>query len=781
MFSFFKAAQYYYAIILFSLFLLLTSALYFLWFYTPVDINRTVAIVEASQQVDHLKNTPQLHHIKRLANTDQVRESLREFRHWNEQVTNIQRIAGVQNFQRLNNDKTLTRQNMEQLVGLPEASNIIAVLSRKVNDFEAFVIRNNWRTLTRISGRVKARLEYSPNQRDIFYGLNSLTRLHQEVTADLERMQSVTENSVLSQDNKNRILARISEMSPELDMIYRYVEHLENLNAQLDSTTESFALWSSAASPELTSMLERIEKSGQYTFFAVFVLALFSFTSFIAGIFIYKSTYKKTKRKVEEISIQILRDGLIPLNNSLPNQFSKEFYYELEKYREYIHKRMSFGSVFQEAMPFSTIMLDNNLNIAWANALFYKIWGLKETGPKEDPLSWDYLQQFTNLGEDDPVLMALNEGIAGIYQIQIKNYEDSEGLPYEMYVSPVDYAGQSRIMIFFYPLRSLEESISHQVRSIVGPVGRTLDILACEEDLVGEEALRLKKDFEIAGIEHLYEKFCSYNEVVKSQKERLSHQVNDLCHQLESKESLIVDANQLSMMQRDLLNSAVNEFEKTRDMIILNGQARDELYDCYKENFSQAQDLALNYQALADNCLALKDSFEQSYKTYEKLSSVTKLVKEKKESLIAQKTHLSQTLEKMMVSRKREGQSTSSMNSSEIKSELRQFDQKAEELVKVITSMDIVISHLEMMMEDVKTPDLDFVISKQQEFLNFIESEKFQQIRQESICHESDERIVKVLKDFYQVFMSLKRSFNYDERSSREYLQQEKGIFEQNA
>ena len=39
---------------------------------------------------------------------------------------------------------------------------------------------------------------------------------------------------------------------------------------------------------------------------------------------------------------------------------------------------------------------------------------------EEDALSWDYVLRFTDLGDNDPLIEALQNDLAGIYQIRAK-------------------------------------------------------------------------------------------------------------------------------------------------------------------------------------------------------------------------------------------------------------------------------------------------------------------------------------------------------------------------
>ena len=145
----------------------------------------------------------------------------------------------------------------------------------------------------------------------------------------------------------------------------------------------------------------------------------------------------------------------------------------------YFEKRMSFGSIFQEALPLSAILLDKNLKVIWANNQFCDDWCISEEEIKKDYMSWDFLNKLTNIGNDDPVLEALKYNVAGIYQVKIKANDEAEVRPFEMFVSPTSYQGETRVMLFFYDLTNLEQTIQEQAKGILNPVKSSLEPPLC--------------------------------------------------------------------------------------------------------------------------------------------------------------------------------------------------------------------------------------------------------------------------------------------------------------
>ena len=98
------------------------------------------------------------------------------------------------------------------------------IFDRKVRNFRTFVKTNNWRTLTRMSGRIVARLSaVRLNKVDSF--ANAVKVTGQELTV----MRNVTESSVLSRQDKSRILIKLNSLNTEIKLFKKYLSRHQKL------------------------------------------------------------------------------------------------------------------------------------------------------------------------------------------------------------------------------------------------------------------------------------------------------------------------------------------------------------------------------------------------------------------------------------------------------------------------------------------------------------------------------------------------------------------------
>ena len=81
----------------------------------------------------------------------------------------------------------------------------------------------------------------------------------------------------------------------------------------------------------------------------VFLLLAFGL---FAGILLTKREDRERKSRIEDFTIDVIKDGIIPIKTRDIHGMSRQFYEDLEKYREYVHRRMSFGASLEIVFRF---------------------------------------------------------------------------------------------------------------------------------------------------------------------------------------------------------------------------------------------------------------------------------------------------------------------------------------------------------------------------------------------------------------------------------------------
>lgn len=748
-----RSLQVYYVIVLSLAITAFGTGVKYFWDNGPFNVENLNAAFEASLHFDELKNKKSIQEVRSLVGQDRSRDAILRLNTLEKRAKTLNTFNKVDSYKNFSESLGQVKNNLNELISFPQMGSVIMVLANKISSFESFVVQNNWRTLTRISRRMKARISGRAMQTPRFYGRAKLKELLQVMERDIELIKKVTLGSVLSQGDKQNIIAKTKTFATEISMLSRYIRSLENFSGSYRTLDTRYKKWFEDVAPQITLTKIKMEKDTRTMAFALLGLGGFLFFALGGGILLFGRTRRKEREELESTVLKRIQDGIFPLENKLTDfGASEDFKREFERCREYYHKRVSFGTVFQEAVPFSSVLLDSNLNVSWANDLFYEHWNLTETHREGSSTSWDYLQQYTNLGEDDPVLMAHNQGIAGIYQIQVKNPKTSECLPYEMYVSPVEYSGQKRIMIFFYPLRSLEETMSNQTKAIVGPIRRTLEAFSCQS-FDDDTQEKLQKDYEVAGIGELFEKFKSFHVNTENVKSELMAEIQRLENAVNDQIKLIADLEALDNRMLSLSDESKTNFEKTKSALIYNIDLRYELEGLYNSTQNLCKSLLKEEKYLVDACHSSQNVIDENQKALSSVSKTKEEFKVLKESIDELRARLNQSLEQTVMFIKREGNDPKLESSiSKVRLEMKGVEQVLQNFNSVLRSLDVGLGKMSLISEQVSRPDFESMNKHFEEVKQKLEDSTFEFGRISRSGQKTDELVVESVKQLFEGF-----------------------------
>lgn len=730
------------------------------WKKGPANIENITMIFEASTNLDKLKNNDDIKYVKIQVGNDRSREAIKTLMRLERDVKKLEFLTEEsENDVSITSNLKDTRKALDQMITLPNLSSILNVLYSRVQSFEGFVVANNWRTLTRISRRMMAELKPVRLRKPGVLNESKIASLVRTVNRDLKMMEKVTSGSVLSTGDKELILARTSTLKTEIVMLENYLKSLRNFQKSFSVLESSYTGWLKAIEPEISLQLIKFENNSRMMLFGLGGLLLVLVFGSAAGFYVNRREDRERKSRVEDFVIDVIKDGIIPVSARNVKGMSKQFHEDLDKYREYVHRRMSFGAIFRDSLPFSSLILDSNLHVVWGNNEFFQAWGIEMEEGRESNVNWDFLSQFTNLGENDPVLAALKEGVSGIYQIQVSGREKKESLPYEMYVSPVEYAGQSRIVIFFYPLKSVEETLSHQMKSVVGPVTRTLESMS-NESYDEEFKERVRKDFEIAGISELYQRFNDYHEKIATARDGYLSEIERLENELYDQYKAIDDIKLTLGEGFRNFKKGQTSITEVRDQVVTQVELRTELVDCYKKTVECAKELFREEESLFETCIRLSDDLRENESAFDTMVQIKDRFKGLKEEVNDFKVNLIQSLEQSLVHQRVDGVDMRVEQSlSRLKSDIKGFDKILSEFNKASTQLDVSLSKVGLLLERAERPDLNVTKVNYVDRKETIEDEMFQMGRLSENGSKLDEETVKSLKEFFKDYLVLKDSF----------------------
>ncbi len=744
--------DYYFLNTALSLTLLGLSVLcYQMWGLGPTQSGRIHQIFEANFTLENLNDNSPLKLIKKEIQTDRSRMAIKNLEKLSLDIKSISQVLDSSQKVKLENSSRELTKSLGAVISLPHFAKIVKVLSIKIKRFHAFVIRNKWRTLTRVSSRMKFRINTAKTQQ------TGLAKFAKKVHQDIRFMEIVTEKSVLSSADKSIILARISSFKTEMKMIDQYVSRVNRALKSYRSYLNDYRSWMSYATPQIVLEKMSLQFRGRNLLFLMLGLIILTLSLIFIARLIHQKALKKNERETETLILKTINEGIVNEVFKLEEPFSAEFYDRIKKQRDYVHKRISFGALFQQGLPFSALLLDSNLSMIWANNLFYQNFKLDKFQNEESALSWDYFQRFTNLGEDDPVVNAIQQNMAGIYQVQVRLSSDSDVTPYEMYVSPIEYSGQKRLMIFFYPLRSLEQTLKDQNQSLMGPVMRSLEALSAGR-YTKEFRNKIASDFEIADIANVHERFLSVDEMFRLRQEGLLTEMTSIENALYDHYKYVDDIN--------IVNSEINKnigglklgLDSLKDQSIHNIEAltntQSLAYNIYKK--TKVIHKFLKDEIHRSN--SLSQNFTDMVSTMDSISMSRVDLKIKKGELENQRKALLRSLEQLMifVHGKEFNASEVKQALTVLKGEILNFDDDMQNWQKWVSKFDTYLSKGEQLIDgfhnmgDVLDPRLVDETMKNLENMSYGIGKVEADIKHsEDVLCKSYQKIQEGLREFY--------------------------------
>lgn len=563
----------------------------------------------------------------------------------------------------------------------------IAEFSKSLDEFKALVTKNNWKTLTKITERMTDRNKMVLNYKNFSFHFS----LHNK---DVESMLGVVNGANLAAGEKQLLNEKLNNLGQTTKNLltlyqnkYRYID-LTNL------ALVQFKKYWEKNRPILSSIfIERESSVHPLTY-------LFSLTSFFMLAFALALFYREKQSKVHSIAeqdqyISELFDKLIIKNDRSVLQkipaSRAEFKASLQQMSSYINKRMSYGHMFQETLPFPALYLDSNLQVRWFNKHFLEQWKLDDYITQRESINWELLSEFTNFNTMDAITEAMNNQLSGIYQIQVRPFGSDKTIPYQMYVSPYEMDKEKICLLFFYPLLSLEETIDMQTKSIVGPVGRSLQaILDDKFDLEFEK--NSKKEYEVGGIENLHALFSKLYHRDQQRIQRLLVELNEMEALANDRLHVIRLVNQsfqhsfdtLKILQKDFLslkNNCLSFIESSN----VTQKISNELYVEWKDvlsKFTQANRETKNLEDEVTRLISLQSTL-QTLKNHSK---------EARENINAHKLQLQRFIKALLTTFEKQGAKLHHFST--LENSLREI----QKIPDFFVSLDKFAQHIEVMM-----------------------------------------------------------------------------------
>jgi hypothetical protein len=599
--SSFKKFTYFYNFSLFFILSVTVIAVTTLWRNGILDSQKSENLHRLSFLVERLGAGQAVNEINALVVDEKIPLAISRAKMLEVDLEIVNSLSNSNSFAEIKNELQNTKNYFSKLTRYQSAAVITDVLVNKIGKFNDYTKQNSWKTLSSLSEKAKIITQAKVN-------IKAIPKKNEQLRSLIIQMEEVTSKSYLKIEEKAEISARLQSFNQEMNMLFEISSARNDLVTSLDKIQKQMPIWLQEISPQLTLKKMQLEKTGEsYLMASAFIVASILLL-FIGGIFYQRWASHKQNEETEASFEELINNYFLASNRLSDKAHSKKFHKFATQASEYIHKRVNFSGFFQESLPFASIMLDENLKVVWWNKQFTVDWNIEEEELAKNYVSWDYLAKMTNLAGSDPLIDAVKNQIAGIFQIQLKKNHTGESIPYEMYVSPVSIAGEKRVSLYFYSLSSFEDTISEQARSLIGPVDKALDYILDDENKIAENS-ELVQSFNISGTNSIFTKIknianqyqvekSAFNEMIKNQKRQ-----NEIL--LDAITLIEKNNNEMQEITRKQLNS-LKSFKEYLLRLFSNGHtyeaASEDLQVLTAKIGELNQDLLRNMESLYEIC-----------------------------------------------------------------------------------------------------------------------------------------------------------------------------------
>lgn len=742
-----RTLQYYYVLALVGGVSLFSYGTYHYWKQGPLNVEYVSALYEGTSLVDDVKKRNDVEELKKYVDGDRIKDALNVLERMDGDLKELEKIKAIDEESSFNTNYQKVKASVSSLSTQPVLTTILTSVSGKISQFENFVIEKKWPTLSKMATNLRIKTSPSKIISGGLYNFDKTSNLIASINNDLEAMSNFTQSTGLAQDIKMAILNRIQVLKNETVQLDRYVEEHNKFNKIFKDFNGDYQKWFKQVEPEIALRKLEFEKNSQYILFSIAIFVLGGTVAIGFGVWLNTWSDKQNSKNVEKTILNVVQHSLIPTEGKLHDVYSTEFVNEFERYRDFVHKRMTFGSIFQEALPFPGLLLDSNLNLIWANHHFYKTWQLDNFDEKTETLTWDFVQRFTNLDDQSSLMNALRLNHSGIIPIQVRPAtSDDGGMPFEMYVSPVEYSGQKRIMIIFYPLNAIEENLKIQKNSIVEPTVMALNAIH-NDNFSPELQTKISAELDFAGSKEIFDSLKSVHDIKLRERNELNAEIERLDDLLSKTLNTMSDMRKNLVSNLETQRMSVDKFNQLKNAFGVLLDTRDQLEE-------QMRMISMSTRELFKDQSKMITTVESSEKMVSDYTKSMKLIAEVKSQFKGIRSEVDdfrmrmiQLLDQLLIF-----QTADSDNSKieqflgKMKFEIKSFDRVLNQLAEVGTQMDVQLTKIEMMNESRSVIELQPLKERFDQVKASFENVQFATSKTSQVSHMKDDEMVQALK-----------------------------------
>lgn len=719
----------------------------------------SVGITIFSMRLNHLQATEEertlkINNLLTHLNQDHSFEKIGKFLSWadgskaNDKIRELaQKIIETEELLEIkaSEDLSLGLRTFHRLIGntsgMSDPSDALKVLKSKVVGLNEFAESKKYKSVGQLSSRMKDRLDQlTPKNVGSSIQVSYLQ-------SDIKKAEQVVSSSSLTEAEKTVLLGRITSMQNEVDLLGSLNSQSKDLKAHVTQSSLALAKWLQDVEVKAQNFQSIRERKQDELLILLGGMVAFLVFSWLLAAYVFRWQKGKIGTQVELEVKNVIEKGILSDERHMMDKYSEETRNDIVHLLDELKVKLNLGTMLHNGLPFGGCMIDKNFRLIWQNHIFLEQFYLSEEEVRSDAFNWDYLREYLNL-EEDPIYEAMVNKIAGIYPVKVKQDEYALSQPFEMYVTPITVNREDSVMVFFYPLVSVQEAIKDQVNMSKETLGRF--ITHWKNETLDEDQLKfLEKDFMTNDLEDTFLDLKNLHERLVLEKNEYIKTITELENENETQFEMIEEFKNSNIERKKIIREEGAVANELRDIFLESVERTESLININKTILQQNDDLKTEATKLHNSSLIFNKKTKETIEITSQLETIRGDYKKLKLELLEVKVKLI-SMNNTLFSQLPPFDENQQKLANRYKDELARLDFNVTTLDKKLGQLDILLTKLNMMYEKgvVEQPAFNFQTSQKDHAMK----EALLQIQKAQTASET-----KVIESFQDLIHLMKK------------------------
>ena len=288
-----KALTQFYQVSLIVIMVATMGTIFYFWKLGFIDGSRSQELHQANYILEQYQQKNPLGEIEQIVFNEDSKLAINKLKAFESDFEKIDKLIEVNEFDNVVKETQQLKKAIANLISFPKIEKVLGVFNDKLEKFYHYVDSNNWRTLTRSGQRILTQTKGEINK-------NSIHNLTRSIQNELETMDKVTENSLLSRAEKQEIISRINNLRIETNMLNKYVDERHFFYELLKNYKTTVSNWINIVNPDLSLLKLQSEQVGRYYVMGLLGILILTTIVFLGSFVVNRLVATRSQQQVEK-------------------------------------------------------------------------------------------------------------------------------------------------------------------------------------------------------------------------------------------------------------------------------------------------------------------------------------------------------------------------------------------------------------------------------------------------------------------------------------------------